>query len=117
MVDCLRPRHDDGSGGGGGLLASLFGGAGDGDDKAAAKASASKLTKDLAGNLDIDSLGKNFGKFSGSDEKMDAEECVAHALSFCVALPLPPPSWFPNGHVAVRRLLPAGLIASTRPPI
>ena len=83
VTDCFRPR-DDGEGSGG-FLSLVF--KSDSDPSTAAAASSnnkslfdtSELVKDLSTKLDIDIMGRNFGRFAGGDQLMDPEEYVADA--------------------------------------
>lgn len=77
MTDCLKPRdggeHDGGGRGGSSFLSNLVASA-----VTAVKRQGNKkelmMTKQLAANLDLDVLGKNFMRFAGGDESMDTEE-------------------------------------------
>ena len=73
MAFCLKDRKQgsDGSGdGGGGLMASLFGGI----DARARGGAPNNAAKDMAAKLDIEILGRSFGRFAGADDIMDKEE-------------------------------------------
>ena len=65
VTDCFRSRdhanRSDGS------LTS---------EAADALSQTAQIVKDLSSKLDVDIIGRNFSRFAGGDELMDAEECV-----------------------------------------
>lgn len=73
MTDCFRPRDQEGSS----FFGNLFGGDEEEGSKSAAVAE-NLIARQLATKLDVDILGKNFGRFAGGDQMMDQEECVVY---------------------------------------
>ena len=75
VTDCFRPR-DDGDRSDG-FLSLVFKSDVDSSMASSTKKSmfaTSELVKDLSTKLDLDIMGRNFGRFAGGDELMDAEE-------------------------------------------
>ena len=78
MTDCLRARTNDENDDQFGFLKSLFSGVGSHDSGSSSQGKGTSdhtlLTKKLASKLDVDSIGRSFDKYAGSDENMDALE-------------------------------------------
>lgn len=77
MTDCFRPR--DNGDRGGGFLALVFqssdGDGGGGDAGGVLQSFARNLkVREISSKIDLDVMGRNFGRFAGGDMMMDAEE-------------------------------------------
>ena len=77
MTDCFRPR--DNGDRGGGFLALVFqssdGDGGGGDAGGVLQSFARNLkVREISSKIDLDVMGRNFGRFAGGNMMMDAEE-------------------------------------------